>query len=303
MRKNFSEHLKKIISHNKNVFILLGDISVGLFLDKKEKLYRNVLNLGLIEQSMISYAAGLARSGITPFVHTISPFMIERAYEQIKLDLSYNNCKCIMVSANGPFDYNKLGPTHHCPSDVPLLSLLENIEIFMPGRVQDVKTCIELSLLNSTSSYIRLNAHPVENENIASGTVICSGNIKESLNIYIGEALNLIDNNNLEFGFDHLESFSIIEQQNEFYYNNPNNNSIIRNTNNFDDIFTINDNNENESEISEIDHINIINSNNNNNNRNSITNNSLRKSRSSIRFSTNNNTGKNLVIILFIIIF
>jgi transketolase C-terminal domain/subunit len=222
MRKNFSEYLKKIISHNKNVFILLGDISVGLFLDKKEKLYRNVLNLGLIEQSMISYAAGLARSGITPFVHTISPFMIERAYEQIKLDLSYNNCKCIMVSANGPFDYNKLGPTHHCPSDVPLLSLLENIEIFMPGRVQDVKTCIELSLLNSTSSYIRLNAHPVENENIASGTVICSGNIKESLNIYIGEALNLIDNNNLEFKkSDHLYVFSYnqIPKNLSFYKN------------------------------------------------------------------------------------
>ena len=124
MRKNFANYLKEIISQNENILGLLGDISVGLFVDKDEKLYKNIFNLGLIEQSMISYAAGLARSGLIPFVHTISPFIVERAYEQIKLDLVYNNCKCILVSANGPFDYHKLGPTHHCSSDIPLLSLL-----------------------------------------------------------------------------------------------------------------------------------------------------------------------------------
>ena len=209
MRKNFSIHLKKIISEKENIFVLLGDISVGLFLDGAERLYKNVLNLGLVEQSMISYAAGLARSGIIPFVHTISPFIIERAYEQIKLDLSYNHCKCILVSANGPFDYSKLGPTHHCPSDVPLLSLLENIEIYLPGRVEDVKTCIDLSLLSSSSSYIRLNGHPINNENITSGTLIRNGNKNKNLNIYIGEAINLLNSKNLKFeSSDHLYIFS-----------------------------------------------------------------------------------------------
>ena len=209
MRKSFSIHLKKIISEKKNILVLLGDISVGLFLDKNERLHKNVLNLGLIEQSMISYAAGLARSGIIPFIHTISPFIIERAYEQIKLDLCYNNCKCIMVSANGPYDYNKLGPTHHCPSDVPLLSLLENIEIYLPGRIEDVKTCIDLSLSSSSSCYIRLNGHPINNENISSGMVIRNGTKNKNLNIYVGEAINLLDSKNLKFeNSDHLYIFS-----------------------------------------------------------------------------------------------
>lgn len=209
MRKEFSSYLKKLISKNKNIFALLGDISVGLFLDEEENLYKNVLNLGLIEQSMISYAAGLARSGCIPFIHTISPFIIERAYEQIKLDLVYNNCKCILVSANGPYDYNKLGPTHHCASDVPLISLLEDIEIFLPGRNQDVKSCIDLSISNSKSSYIRLNSYSIDNEKISSGKIISGKSKNEILNIYLGEAINILTNTNLASNnSDHLYVFS-----------------------------------------------------------------------------------------------
>lgn len=207
MRKNFANYLKEIISQNENILGLLGDISVGLFVDKDEKLYKNIFNLGLIEQSMISYAAGLARSGLIPFVHTISPFIVERAYEQIKLDLVYNNCKCILVSANGPFDYHKLGPTHHCSSDIPLLSLLEDIEVFLPGRSQDVQTCMDLSILSNVSCYIRLNGHPVDNENIISGKIIGDSNKNETLNIYFGEAINKFDNSKVTKS-DHLYVFS-----------------------------------------------------------------------------------------------
>ena len=73
MRKEFAKITSNLLAKNDNLVILLGDISVGLFL-KQELLPNRVFNMGVLEQSMISFAAGLSRGGILPFVHTISPY-------------------------------------------------------------------------------------------------------------------------------------------------------------------------------------------------------------------------------------
>jgi len=190
LRKEFSSIVKNLISSDSSFALLLGDISVGLFLNENEELPKNIYNLGVLEQSMISFAAGLSRGGVTPFVHTISAFLIERAYEQIKLDLRYNNNKIIMVSANGPFDYNKLGPTHHSSSDVPLIELLGSINIYLPGRVEDVKQCINLAIKSTNSSYIRLNSQKNLLSEIEPGIIYKKKNNSKSLLVFVGESLN-----------------------------------------------------------------------------------------------------------------
>ena len=73
-------------------------------------------------------AAGLSKVGLNPVVHTIAPFLIERSYEQIKIDLCYNNLKTNLVSVGNSFDYSGLGCTHHCPNDVMLINNLPNID-------------------------------------------------------------------------------------------------------------------------------------------------------------------------------
>lgn len=67
---------------DESVCLLLGDIGVWgfrhVFLGNYSK---RSWNIGICEQSMIGVAAGLAISGFTPIIHTIAPFMVERAYE------------------------------------------------------------------------------------------------------------------------------------------------------------------------------------------------------------------------------
>lgn len=187
MRKSFAQYIKKLDKGNISFKVLLGDISVGLFIDENDQLNNNVMNMGILEQSMISFGAGLSREGILTFIHTISPFMIERAYEQIKLELVYNKNKCILVSANGPYDYNKLGPTHHCASDVPLMCILGDIDIYLPGTADDVSKCLDLAIKNANSSYIRLTSIHPENSKLINGQLSRKGSNK--LNVFIGEAL------------------------------------------------------------------------------------------------------------------
>ena len=155
MRKTFAELSKQELQNNPNSFVLLGDISVGNFLDANEQLPERVFNMGIAEQAMIGFAAGLSTGGGNVIVHTIAAFLVERAFEQIKLCCGYNKNKLILISANGPYDYDKLGPTHHCASDVTLLTTVTNMNIRIPATVEDMKDCYQEALVSDNSTYIR----------------------------------------------------------------------------------------------------------------------------------------------------
>jgi transketolase len=51
---------------------------------------------------MVGVAAGMSKVGLNPVIHTIAPFLIERAYEQIKLDFGYQR---ISVLASTEIDF------------------------------------------------------------------------------------------------------------------------------------------------------------------------------------------------------
>jgi hypothetical protein len=198
MRRDFADWAKLRLRESSVFTVLLGDISVGLFVDSDERLPDRCFNIGILEQSMVSLAAGLSKAGFDVLVHTISPFIVERAFEQIKLDICYNKNKVVFVSANSPFEYNKLGPTHHCSNDVPLFSLLVNsFEIRLPVKNKDVSRHLEESFRSVFSSYIRLCGYEradFEFCNIPVNEITCNSNLSgqvysNSITVLIGEAV------------------------------------------------------------------------------------------------------------------
>ena len=133
MRKQFVSSLKNILYNDQRTVLMLGDIGVYGFREELKNLSTRAYNIGILEQSTISVAAGMSRSGLIPFIHTISPFMVERALEQIKDDFGYQNLNGNFVSIGNSYDFAALGCTHHCPGDIQILSSIPNIKIFAPG--------------------------------------------------------------------------------------------------------------------------------------------------------------------------
>ena len=160
MKRAFVDLTREEFANNPSSNLFLGDIGAGGFVDANEQLVDRVHNVGIAEQSMIGFAAGL--SLVTPtgntIVHTIAPFLVERAFEQIKLCCGYNGAKLILVSANGPYDYGKLGPTHHCAADVNVLSTIPNLEIRLPSTKQDFEEIYREALASDKSTYIRVTS-------------------------------------------------------------------------------------------------------------------------------------------------
>ena len=119
-----------------------------------------VLNVGIREQLMISVAGGLALAGMRPIVHTYAPFLVERAFEQVKLDLGHQGAHAVLVSIRASYDAARSGRTHQAPEDVALLDSVPGFSVFVPGHPSEVRGLLRDAvgaLESGGSSYIRLS--------------------------------------------------------------------------------------------------------------------------------------------------
>lgn len=157
MRKQFVLSVEKTLAENPKTVLMLGDISVFAFRNSFKKYPNRVYNIGILEQSMISLSAGLASLGFIPIVHTIAPFLVERAYEQLKIDFGYQELAGKFITIGASYDYPALGPTHECPADINLLSNIPNMQIIVPGTAKEFAQLFQQTYNNNKSTYYRLS--------------------------------------------------------------------------------------------------------------------------------------------------
>lgn len=163
LREEFASTALDIAKKDKNVVVIVGDISHGLFKPYAKKFSNRYFNIGICEPSMVNLASGLSKIGFTPLVHTIAPFLIERSYEQIKLDFGYQNENINLISVGGSFDYSQLGCSHHCYNDVSLMSHLKRSNIVIPGSPLEFNVIFKKIYKKKMINYFRLteNQHGI----------------------------------------------------------------------------------------------------------------------------------------------
>ncbi|MBM3299104.1 MAG: hypothetical protein FJY85_04025 [Deltaproteobacteria bacterium] len=160
MRRQFRDTILDLAWDDDSLVLIFGDVSVYLFKEFQGKYPNRFYNMGICENTLISVAAGLASQGFVPFVHTIAPFLTERSYEQIKLDLCYNRFPGNIVTCGASFDYAWDGATHHCYTDLAILRLLPNMEVLQPGSTKELDILLRQRYNSDNVTYYRLSDHP-----------------------------------------------------------------------------------------------------------------------------------------------
>ena len=180
MRKQFVSTIENIMATDERLTLLLGDIGVFSFRNAFELYPKRIYNIGICEQAMTSLAAGLASEGFVPVIHSIAPFVVERCYEQIKIDFIYHGLGGNIVSVGASYDYAGLGYTHQCPGDVSVLRTLPGMEIVLPGTRDEFDSLFRSYYDNGHLTYFRLSEQYNDRSNIAypgKGYVIKRGNL------------------------------------------------------------------------------------------------------------------------------
>ncbi len=129
MRRSFGKLINELANKDKKIVLLVGDIGYSIFDDFRKNHKTRFFNLGICEQSLIGAASGMALEGLKPWVYTITPFLIERPFEQVKLDVDQQKANVKLV---GFADYPNLGPTHSEINAKILMKLFKNIKSFYP---------------------------------------------------------------------------------------------------------------------------------------------------------------------------
>ena len=157
MRQQMVKTIENLLTQDERLVLLLADVSRSLFENAFRDYPQRTLNLGILEQTMTSVAAGLALEGFIPVLHTIAPFLIERPFEQIKDDFCYQRLGGNFVSIGASYDYSGEGMTHQGSGDVQILKSLPGMQIVVPGTPKEFDSLFREAYANGSPTYYRLS--------------------------------------------------------------------------------------------------------------------------------------------------
>jgi len=155
MRKTFFQILEDIVRRNKDIFLLTGDLGVKFFYNFKNIDPERFINVGVAEPNMIGMAAGLALSGKNVYCYSIIPFLTMRTFEQIRVDVCYNNLNVKLLGAGGGLVYGTEGATHHAIEDIAIMRALPRMTVVAPGDVLEAEALARASVNYQGPLYIR----------------------------------------------------------------------------------------------------------------------------------------------------
>ena len=183
-RESYGNALAELGKENPNVVVLDADLAAatktGVF--KKEFPERHI-DCGIAECNMVGMGAGLAASGMIPFVSTFAMFAAGRAYEQVRNGVGYPHLNVKIGATHGGISVGEDGATHQCCEDVALMRTIPGMTVIVPSDDVEAKAVVKAAAELDGPVYMRFGrlAVPVINDTadykyeIGKGTVLREG--------------------------------------------------------------------------------------------------------------------------------
>ncbi|MBI0377698.1 transketolase [Streptomyces albiflaviniger] len=160
MRERFASVVSRLLDDDPRLAVVLAEIGKDGFTDAARAHPDRVINVGIREQLLVGVGGGLALTGMRPILHTFASFLVERPFEQVKLDFGHQGVGGVLVSAAGSYDWPAGGYTHMAPGDVALLDTLDGWTVHVPGHPDEAETLLrDAAAAGDDSVYVRLSAH------------------------------------------------------------------------------------------------------------------------------------------------
>ncbi|MGW0775457.1 transketolase family protein [Streptomyces sp. NPDC002835] len=157
MRDRFIATTSRLLDEDPRLALVLAEISAAGFEQAHRRHPDRVVNVGIREQLLIGAGGGMALTGMRPIMHTFASFLVERPFEQVKLDFGHQNTGGVLVSAGASYDWPAGGFTHMSPGDVALLDTLDGWTVHVPGHPDEAEALLRHAAAGDDRVYVRLS--------------------------------------------------------------------------------------------------------------------------------------------------
>ncbi len=156
MRDIFGEALLEVCRENPRVVVLDGDLGNSTKADTVRQAFpERFFNLGIAESNLVGVGAGLAGSGLIPWITSFSSFLLCNAYDQIRLAIAMSNINAKILGSHGGITLGKDGPTQMGIEDLALTGGLPTMTILVPCDPASMRAAVKAATDNPGPVFLR----------------------------------------------------------------------------------------------------------------------------------------------------
>lgn len=138
-----------------DVLVLSADLTASCEADGFRDAYpERFFSMGMAEQNMMGFAAGLAREGFFPYIHTFAVFITRRPFDQVAMSIAYPNLPVRMIGFL-PGITTPGGVTHQAIDDLALMRVIPNMTVLETGDATEVESVLDVAQAVDGPVYVR----------------------------------------------------------------------------------------------------------------------------------------------------
>ena len=156
MRAFFAQCIYEKMKKNKNIYVVVNDLGYKMWDKIRKDFPDKFINVGAAEQTLIGVAVGLALSGKTPIVYSITTFLLYRPFETIRNYINYEKIPVKLVGSGRNKEYAHDGISHWAEEDKKVMKIFTNIKSYWPEDIKEVEKLVNKMLKDNKPYYINL---------------------------------------------------------------------------------------------------------------------------------------------------
>lgn len=162
-RKTFGKAVTELAQENKDIVVLSADSGKSSgFTEFMEQYPERYFECGIMEQTAVGIASGLAATGKIPVFCAIAPFVTVRPFEMFRNDLGYMEQNAKIVGRNCGITYSDLGATHHSLEDFALMRMIPGVTILAPQDPGEIIGAVQAMIDHKGPVYMRIGNPKIE---------------------------------------------------------------------------------------------------------------------------------------------
>lgn len=157
IRAGFGEGLVLAGRADERVVAMCCDLTESTKMDAFAKEFpKRFFEMGIMEQSSVSVASGMAAMGKVPFVSSYAMFSPGRSWEQIRTTICYNDRPVKLVGSHAGVSVGPDGGTHQAVEDMAITRVIPNMVVLCPCDSVEARKATVAMAKTMKPTYIRL---------------------------------------------------------------------------------------------------------------------------------------------------